>query len=255
MTLAWADLDLDARLWTIRAAISKNKRTHTVPLSPLALDILEKAARLSAAPSPWVFRARGDQHLSTSAIDFAMRREAAEIGLTLVPHDLRRSAATHIGALGIPRIVISELLNHAEPGVTAIYDRHDYLKEKRVALDSWSARLAAIVSAASTALAGPGKVVATIVATILDHPGPRPAVVTETPSDSGDLDSACERRLQAQTTSPPLVGIVEPVVGLGQALVASDHERGAERIVGLAGGFEGGIGFPAPKAIKGRSGA
>ena len=134
--------------------------------------------------------------------------------------------------------------------MTAYTQQHDYLKEKRAALDSWSARLAAIVSAASTALAGPGKVVATIVATILDHPGPRPAVVTETPSDSGDLDSACERRLQAQTTSPPLVGIVEPVVGLGQALVASDHERGAERIVGLAGGFEEGDRFPSSQSNK-----
>ena len=41
-----------------------------------------------------------------------------------------------------------------------------------------------------------------------------------------------------------LVGVVEAVVGLGQALVVPDHERGAELVIGLAGGFEGGVGLP-----------
>jgi len=37
----WSELDLGAALWTIPSARSKNHRQHTVPLSPLAIDILQ----------------------------------------------------------------------------------------------------------------------------------------------------------------------------------------------------------------------
>ena len=60
-------------------------------------------------------------------------------------HDLRRTAATHIAKLGVDRIVISKLLNHAEGGVTGLYDRHSRDPEKRMALDLWGQRLQVIV--------------------------------------------------------------------------------------------------------------
>jgi hypothetical protein len=48
-------------------------------------------------------------------------------------------------SMGIPRLVVSEILNHAETGVTAVYDRHSYDAEKRQALDTWGRKLEAIV--------------------------------------------------------------------------------------------------------------
>jgi integrase len=60
-------------------------------------------------------------------------------------HDLRRTCATNLAKLGIDRIVISKLFNHAEGGVTSIYDRHARDDEKRAAMDHWAARLMAIV--------------------------------------------------------------------------------------------------------------
>ncbi len=39
-----------------------------------------------------------------------------------------------VGA-GVPRLVVSKILNHVETGVTAVYDRHSYDPEKRAALD------------------------------------------------------------------------------------------------------------------------
>ena len=48
--------------------------------------------------------------------------------------------------MGIPRLTVGKILNHAEPGVTAVYDRHSYDKEKRDALDQWARRLMVIVS-------------------------------------------------------------------------------------------------------------
>ncbi|MBN1570905.1 MAG: hypothetical protein JXA73_23895 [Acidobacteria bacterium] len=48
--------------------------------------------------------------------------------------------------MGVPRLVVGKILNQVEPGVTKVYDRHSYDKEKREALDSWSKRLMVLVS-------------------------------------------------------------------------------------------------------------
>jgi hypothetical protein len=50
-----------------------------------------------------------------------------------------------VGA-GVPRLVVSKILNHVETGVTAVYDRHSYDPEKRSALDFWGRRLEAIIA-------------------------------------------------------------------------------------------------------------
>ena len=62
-------------------------------------------------------------------------------------HDLRRTAASHMTGMGISRLVVGKILNHVEPGVTAVYDRHSYDREKREALDAWATRLFEIVAA------------------------------------------------------------------------------------------------------------
>ncbi len=67
------------------------------------------------------------------------------------PHDLRRSVASHMTGMGIPRLVVGKILNHAEPGVTKVYDRHSYDPEKRQALDAWARRLHAIVTGEAAA--------------------------------------------------------------------------------------------------------
>jgi integrase len=73
-------------------------------------------------------------------------REALGTG-DATPHDLRRTAASYMTSIGISPLVVSKILNHAEAGVTAVYDRHSYDAEKRAALDAWGARLQQIVDA------------------------------------------------------------------------------------------------------------
>lgn len=46
---------------------------------------------------------------------------------------------------GIPRLTIRKIPNHAESGVTAVYDRHGYDPEKHAALDWWALKLQAIL--------------------------------------------------------------------------------------------------------------
>ena len=63
----------------------------------------------------------------------------------ITPHDLRRTVASGRTALGMPRLTVSKILNHAEAGVTAVYDRHGYDAEKRQALEAWASRLQEII--------------------------------------------------------------------------------------------------------------
>jgi integrase len=78
-----------------------------------------------------------------------MANQAEILGLTskATPHDLRRTFASQLGALQIDRLTITKLLNHAEVGLTGqVYDLHDRLEQKRVAMEAWSNRLIEITT-------------------------------------------------------------------------------------------------------------
>lgn len=144
----WSEFDLDEGIWTIPGERAKNSMAHRVPLSPVALALLDQIKAANGGGGRWLFASpRRDGPITGSAVDHAMRhnREALGIG-EATPHDLRRTAASHMTSIGTSRLVVSKLLNHAEPGVTAVYDRHSYDEEKRAALDAWAAHLREIVS-------------------------------------------------------------------------------------------------------------
>ena len=64
-------------------------------------------------------------------------------------HDLRRSTASHMSALGIPLPVIERLLNHSFSGlsgVAKVYLRHDFLNERRRAVELWAAKIEALLA-------------------------------------------------------------------------------------------------------------
>jgi integrase len=133
-SMRWDELDLQAGVWTIPATKAKNGLAHRVPLSALALELIETLPREDA----YVFvGARGSRQ----------HREAVQ-SIELVdfrPHDLRRTAASGMASIGVSRIAISKILNHVETGVTAIYDRHGYDAEKREELTRWALELRRIV--------------------------------------------------------------------------------------------------------------
>jgi integrase len=150
ISMRWEDVSDD--MWTIPAGRSKNGMPHRVPLSPLALELLGEANQLSA--SNWVFPGpKPTAHLAGDSVDHALRysREMLKVS-DLTPHDLRRTAASHMTGLGISRLVVAKILNHAESGITAVYDRHSYDTEKREVLDAWGRRLTAIIRGKSASV-------------------------------------------------------------------------------------------------------
>ena len=64
--------------------------------------------------------------------------------------DLRRTAETHMAALGISSDVRAQIQSHGLGGIQARhYDRHDYMPEKRAALALWVQRLKGVVRVAT----------------------------------------------------------------------------------------------------------
>ena len=62
-------------------------------------------------------------------------------------HDLRRSATTGMTRIGIPLFMAEKVLNHVAPGVAGkVYDKYNYLKEKKNALSRWGRKLEAVIA-------------------------------------------------------------------------------------------------------------
>lgn len=144
-TMRWSDVEMKTAWWTIPAEYAKNGLSHRVPLSPPALALLQEL-RPRTGDQVWVFpspKRRGQPILN---IQKAAQRVQEASGVEFVMHDLRRTAASLMTGMGISRLVVSKILNHVEQGVTRIYDRHSYDKEKREALDAWAEKLESILS-------------------------------------------------------------------------------------------------------------
>lgn len=153
-----SEFDLASRWWTIPAERSKNKKPHRVWLNDLALDLVHKAMELSKPESESADESRflfpnlsGEKPITETALNKALERSLKGDKPAIVldwftPHDLRRTAATQMGSLGVTRFVIGKVLNHSDGSVTAIYDHHSYDKEKQQALDALGRKLEGIIS-------------------------------------------------------------------------------------------------------------
>ncbi|WP_419828924.1 tyrosine-type recombinase/integrase [Methylobacterium sp.] len=151
-------------LWTIPAGRAKNGQAHDVPLSGAAKGILGSLPRV-AGQAGYLISTTGNSGVSGYAkakarLDAEMlalaRIDAAAAGIdpesiALEPwrlHDLRRTASTGMGRLKIEPHVIEAVLNHRSGvirGVAAVYNRYQYLDEKRAALEAWAADVEKVV--------------------------------------------------------------------------------------------------------------
>jgi integrase len=148
--MEWKEIDLAKRAWTIPRHRAKNDRVHEVQLSITAIEILQSLPRIGEG---LVFTTTGDTAVSGFSrskrrLDSAMLKvKRAKFGVCEgddIPawtlHDLRRTAATGMARLNFPPHVVDKVLNHvsgAIRGVAAIYNRFEYLDERRAALEAW----------------------------------------------------------------------------------------------------------------------
>ena len=126
----------------LRMGRARKVRRHCVPLTPLAVELIE-AARAIGGNGEFLFptTSKGGA-LTTSGVEVAWNRSRLKLGLIEINiHDLRRTASERMRRLG-HRHVVGLVLGHAPRGATDIhYDSDDlwaYEPEKRSALEAWS---------------------------------------------------------------------------------------------------------------------
>jgi integrase len=160
--LQWTDIAGD--WWTIPAAVSKNKLTHRVYLTAMARDLLDQA-RAVAGDSAHVFPGKppvdcelmdpraAAQKKQTDLMDRGAALHALDRNRDKLPiphftvHDIRRTVASQMTGMGFGReAMVKKVLNHADRGVTAIYDRYGYDREKMVVMNAWADRLGRIIA-------------------------------------------------------------------------------------------------------------
>lgn len=149
----WSDVDFKARTWTIPDENAKAGRGHVCPLTDWAIDELRTLQRI-AARSPWVLPADDPaKHLDPKQLTRSLARcfvpsekrktslfgDAGIARFTL--HDLRRTCRTGLSKLKIAPHVAERVLNHVQGKIAGTYDTHDFLDEKRAALEAWAAHL------------------------------------------------------------------------------------------------------------------
>jgi integrase len=146
------ELDLGRRVWTIPTSRTKNAKAHVVHLSEQSMAVLKRAGQRG----PYVFSLLGTKPFQE--FSRAKRRLDQLSGVTgWRLHDLRRTCVSGMARLGIAPHVADKILNHQAgtiSGVAAVYQRHEFLLERREALERWGAHVAHILAEASSDLHG-----------------------------------------------------------------------------------------------------
>jgi integrase len=146
-SLRWAEIDKESRMIVLPGERTKNSRTHHVPLSKIALDIIEAIPR--GVSRDFVF---GEGKGGFSGWSKAKAALDAQLGLKPWRlHDLRRTASTRMGDSGVQPHIIEAVINHVsghKAGVAGVYNRSTYENEKRAALDALSNYLMVAVAKA-----------------------------------------------------------------------------------------------------------
>jgi integrase len=160
--MTWAEVDIDKAVWTIPRHKAKNDREHEVALSAAAIAVLQSLPCFGDLVFTTTLKTPvSGFSKSKRRLDVAMlAAKRAGVGThkgEAIPnwtlHDLRRTATTGMARLKIPPHVVDRILNHtggAIRGVAAVYNRFEYLDERRAALEAWGRYVEELITPASS---------------------------------------------------------------------------------------------------------
>jgi len=179
-------LEIEGRWWTLPKERSKNREANRIYLTDMALELIGDAKeyifesprkrrgekdvsdKIASHPfDPLVATKSIKRNLAVPITDDNGKPLFTDDGKPAVknilgvapftPHDLRRTVSTHMAEIGIDEQTIDRIQNHVtnrKRGVTHVYVRYTYDKEKQAAMEAWERKLKSIVTGKST-----GKVV------------------------------------------------------------------------------------------------
>lgn len=158
---SWSDVNLKKREWRIPKENSKNGLPHLIHLSPFAAKQFKRldpntgsafvlaSRRLEDKPisDKTLHKALRDRQTDTPLANRTSNSEALKLpGGEWSPHDLRRTMATHLGEMGIGLHIIEKMLNHKLEGILAVYQRSEWLPERKQAFEQWGHKLQKLTS-------------------------------------------------------------------------------------------------------------
>jgi len=154
----WKNVNFEAAEWLIPVEHSKTKKAFVIPLPAQVVGWFAELQAM-AFGSRYVLPIRtrnhgneSDAHMEPVTLNAALNGLATTLGdkcRRFTPHDLRSTCRSHLGMMGVDMLIAERCLNHSLGGLVAIYDKHDYLPERRRALELWAAKLATIEAGAA----------------------------------------------------------------------------------------------------------
>lgn len=106
LSLTWANVTADAIRLEVGSTKSGAAREWPLAAHPGLAQLIADQRGRRGIVMPWVFHRKGKQIRNISV---AWKSACKRAGLTLIPHDLRRSAARNLERAGVPRSVIMRL--------------------------------------------------------------------------------------------------------------------------------------------------
>ena len=132
--MTWAEIDMDARTWTVPADRMKGNRTHRVPLSDAALDVLNRASAI-AMSSELVFPAPRGGKLT----DYSLSRVFSELGIGGTVHGMRSTFRDWAAESGVEHDAAELALAHVEgSSVVKAYKRTDLYERRVPVMAEWA---------------------------------------------------------------------------------------------------------------------
>ncbi len=153
--MSWQEVDIDKKIWTIPESRAKNGRAHFVHLTPRAIEIIQAQPKTERL----VFPSRsGNPFVEFSKMKILLDKECGVGGWVL--HDLRRTVVSGMASLGVAPHVADKILNHQSgsiSGVAAIYQRHEFLSERKAAMEIWDRHIAELFLPRSSTIINNGE--------------------------------------------------------------------------------------------------
>jgi integrase len=136
--------ELDDETWVIPRERVKKDRAHAVPLVPTALAILATLPR--HGPDAFVFTTTAGDRPSCGYSKAKQQIDKLSQTTAWTNHDIRRVTRSKMAELGISREIARKVLNHEDAKVDRIYNRFEYVTEKRQALLRLEEHILALLS-------------------------------------------------------------------------------------------------------------
>ncbi len=154
-SMRWKDIDKKRKVWTLPRENTKSDRLNEVPLSKLALEIIDTVPKSGPllfstnSKTPISGFSKAKSYCDTEILNILKKENPKAKLVAWRLHDLRRTLSTNMARLRISEHVVERLINHAigaSKGTAGIYNRHGYTDEKQHAMDTWSQYLDSLIN-------------------------------------------------------------------------------------------------------------